>query len=48
MNYRELGKTGVMVSEIGMGMWEYRGGPEMMRKGIDLGATFIEIGRAHV
>ena len=42
MNYRELGNTGVKISEIGMGTWEYKAGPDMLRKAIDLGATFID------
>ena len=28
MEYRELGATGVMIPEVGLGTWKYRGGPE--------------------
>ena len=42
MEYRELGGTGEMVPEIGLGTWKYKGGPEPLRKGIDLGATLID------
>ena len=42
MEYRELGSTGEMVPEIGLGTWRYKGGPEPLRKGIELGATLID------
>lgn len=42
MELKELGKTGVMVSEIGLGTWRYKGGADTLRKGIDLGATLID------
>ena len=42
MEYRELGSTGEMVPEIGLGTWKYSGGPEPLRKGIDLGANLID------
>ena len=42
MEYRELGGTGEMVPEIGLGTWKYRGGPEPLRKGIELGANLID------
>ena len=31
-----------MVPEIGLGTWKYRGGPEPLQKGIDLGANLID------
>ena len=31
-----------MVPEIGLGTWKYKGGPEPLRKGIELGATLID------
>src|SRR2546427_1140803 len=39
---KQLGNTGVMVPEIGLGTWKYRGGVEPLRRGIELGATFID------
>ena len=42
MEYRELGSTGELVPEVGLGTWKYKGGPEPLRKGIDLGATLID------
>ncbi len=42
MEYRELGATGVMIPEVGLGIWKYRGGPEPLRRGIELGATLID------
>jgi len=42
MEMKELGNTGVMIPEIGLGTWRYRGGVEPLRKGIELGATLID------
>ena len=42
MEYRELGGTGELVSEVGLGTWKYRGGAEPLRKGIELGANLID------
>jgi len=42
MELRELGDTGVMIPEVGLGTWKYRGGPEPLRRGIDLGAFLID------
>ncbi|MEE8465374.1 MAG: aldo/keto reductase [Dehalococcoidia bacterium] len=42
MEYRQLGGTGEMVPEIGLGTWKYSGGSEPLRKGIDLGANLID------
>ena len=42
MEMKELGNTGVMVPEIGLGTWKYRGGNEPLRKGISLGATLVD------
>ena len=38
----ELGKTGVLVPEIGLGTWKYSGGDEPLRRGIELGAYLID------
>ena len=42
MNYKELADTGVQISEIGLGTWNYRGWVKPLQRGIDLGATFID------
>lgn len=42
MEFKRLGNTDVMVPEIGLGVWKYRGGVEPLRKGIELGATLID------
>src|SRR6267378_6585703 len=42
MDHKELGKTGVFLPEIGFGTWRYAGGVEPLRKGIELGAFFID------
>lgn len=42
MDYKELGNTGVMIAEIGLGTWKYRGGSKPLQRGIELGATFID------
>lgn len=42
MKLRELGATGVMIPEIGLGTWRYRGGVEPLRAGIDHGAYLID------
>lgn len=42
MNEKLLGKTGIKISEIGLGTWQYRGEIEALRVGISLGATHID------
>jgi diketogulonate reductase-like aldo/keto reductase len=42
MQLKELGATGTMVPEIGIGVWRYGGGVEPLRKAIDLGANLID------
>ena len=42
MDYRELGRTGVMIPEVGLGTWKYRGGPAPLRRGVELGANLID------
>jgi diketogulonate reductase-like aldo/keto reductase len=42
MELKELGASGTMVPEIGIGVWRYGGGVEPLRKAIDLGAFLID------
>lgn len=42
MEMKELGHTGYMVPEIGLGTWKYSGGPAPLLRGIDLGANLID------
>jgi diketogulonate reductase-like aldo/keto reductase len=42
MNLKELGRTGVMLPEIGIGTWAYTGGRDTLRKGFELGMPFID------
>ena len=42
MEHKRLGITGVMVPEIGLGVWRYSGGPGPLRHGIDLGAFLVD------
>ena len=42
MELKELGRTGVMVPEIGLGTWKYSGGSAPLLRGIDLGANLID------
>ena len=42
MDLKELGKTGIMVPEIGLGTWKYRGGIEPLDVGISQGAWLID------
>lgn len=42
MKLKPLGSSGVTVPEIGLGTWRYTGGPEPLRRGIELGANLID------
>jgi diketogulonate reductase-like aldo/keto reductase len=39
---KKLGSTAVTLPEIGIGTWLYRGTPELLRRGVQLGAAFID------
>ena len=42
MEYKQLGNTGHKICEVGLGTCKYTGGPEPLRKGIELGASHID------
>ena len=42
MELKPLGNTDVMVPEIGLGTWNYSGGVEPLRRGIEMGAFLID------
>jgi diketogulonate reductase-like aldo/keto reductase len=42
MRLKPLGNSGVQVSELTLGTWQYRGGVEALRAGVELGASFID------
>jgi diketogulonate reductase-like aldo/keto reductase len=42
MELQKLGNTEVLVPEIGLGAWKYRGGVEPLRHGVALGAYLID------
>jgi len=42
INQKQLGGTNVMLPEIGLGTWKYRGGAEPLRHGVKLGAFLID------
>jgi diketogulonate reductase-like aldo/keto reductase len=42
METKQLGNSGVMVPEIGLGVWRYGGGVEPLRRGIEAGAFLID------
>ena len=42
MEFKQLGASGVMIPEIGLGTWRYTGGPEPLRRGVALGANLVD------
>ena len=42
MEVREMGDTGVLIPEVGIGTWRYSGGVEPIQKAISLGATHVD------
>jgi diketogulonate reductase-like aldo/keto reductase len=47
MRAKQLGNTGVQVPELAIGSWQYRGGVETLRAGIELGACFIDTAESY-
>jgi diketogulonate reductase-like aldo/keto reductase len=47
VNLKELGKTGVLLPEIGLGTWQYHGGVEPIRKAISLGSFLVDTAESY-
>jgi diketogulonate reductase-like aldo/keto reductase len=47
MNRKELGTTGVLIPEVGIGTWNYHAGSETLRKGLEAGALFIDTAESY-
>lgn len=47
MNTKELANTGVMLPELALGTWQYQGGVEPLRAGIELGASFVDTAESY-
>jgi diketogulonate reductase-like aldo/keto reductase len=47
MKQKELGNTGVLLPEVGLGTWRYHAGVEPIRKAIVLGAFLIDTAEAY-
>ena len=47
MNLKELGQTGLKISEIGLGTWNYQGGVEPLLAGLTQGALFIDTAESY-
>lgn len=47
MQFKEVGKTGVMIPEIGLGTWDYKGDTIPLRKGLECGALFIDTAESY-
>src|SRR6185295_19663021 len=47
MTTKKLGRTGVLLPEIGLGTWHYHGGPGPLRAGIEAGAYFIDTAESY-
>lgn len=44
---KELGTTGVLIPEVGIGTWNYHAGPETLRRGLEAGALFIDTAESY-
>jgi diketogulonate reductase-like aldo/keto reductase len=47
MNYKELGQTSILLPEIGLGTWEFKGSVDALRAGIDAGAWWIDTAESY-
>jgi diketogulonate reductase-like aldo/keto reductase len=47
MLYKQLGNTGTQIPEVGIGTWDYHGGPDPLRKGLEAGALFVDTAESY-
>lgn len=47
MGFKELGSTGILVPEVGIGTWNYHGGSDPLRRGVQEGALFIDTAESY-
>jgi diketogulonate reductase-like aldo/keto reductase len=47
MFFKQLGKSGVQIPEVGIGTWDYHGGPDPLRKGLEAGALFVDTAESY-
>jgi diketogulonate reductase-like aldo/keto reductase len=47
LNQKQLGRTGVFISEIGMGTWNHHAGSSPLRCGFEAGALFIDTAESY-
>jgi diketogulonate reductase-like aldo/keto reductase len=47
MIHKELGRTGILIPELGIGTWNYHAGPTILRKGLESGALFIDTAESY-
>lgn len=47
MNLKSLGQTGLNIPEVGLGTWNYHGGVEPLRAGLEQGALFIDTAESY-
>lgn len=47
MLIKELGSTGELIPEVGMGAWSYHGGVQCLRSGLAAGALFIDTAESY-
>ena len=47
MQLKELGRTGERITEVGLGTWAFRAGPEVLRAGFEAGALWIDTAESY-
>jgi diketogulonate reductase-like aldo/keto reductase len=47
MQFQQLGATGAQIAEIGIGTWGYRAGPDVLCRGLEAGALFIDTAESY-